>query len=76
MTFEEWQATGRDVDAETVAKWGDFSGNTGREYEAGFLIREGNQWVVYLPTTSYATESLEDAEIYLWGEWCDGEINA
>lgn len=74
MTFEEWQATGRDVDAATIGQYGDFEGATGREHEGGYIVKSGDQWAVPVERDCDLFDKLADAEAFLWATWTAWEV--
>lgn len=79
MTFEEFQATGRDVAnlAEALPDMADIldGDNGGRVYAGGtFIERLGDgRWHLFIETIEWVDTDLANLERHLW-DWAEGEI--
>lgn len=79
MTFQEWQAGRSAKRVLSHDEAGEYAGYYGYVYEAGFMTAAttmiGDVYVVPLPQEEREFTSLNEAEAFLWAEWCDGELN-
>ena len=75
MTFQEWQATREGPRILPSDEAGTYDGAQGYLYDGGFIVIDGDRFMVPMPQSEETFATLAEAEAYLWAEWCDGEIN-
>lgn len=76
MTYLEWIATRQAAAVLSDAQAGGYAGQSGYQYEAGFIIvQDDGRCMVPLAIDEETFATLAEAEAYLWREWCDGELN-
>lgn len=77
MTFQEWTNTGRDVAQLSEEIGGQYAGCPGREYVAGFMVKQDDgSFMVPMPQDEPTFSRLDIAEEFLWRESIADEINA